>query len=92
MSAADFAHHDDMRPLEPTAWMSRRDDALTQWQSATPVLPHLTREDLRASREELLAALDAERAANAVAWGLVDDLFDRLKGRHLPTTQKETTT
>ena len=92
MSAADFVHHDDMRPLEPTAWMSRRDDALTQWQSATPVLPHLTREDLRASREELLAALDAERAANAVAWGLVDDLFDRLKGRHLPTTQKETTT
>lgn len=89
MSAADFVHHDDMRPLEPTAWMSRRDDALTQWQSATPVLPHLTREDLRASREELLAALNAARAETFEAFAIADVLFNALKGRHLPTTPKE---
>ena len=88
---SDFAHHDDMRPLEPTAWMSRRDDALTQWQSATPVLPHLTREDLRASREELLAALDAARAETIEAFAIVDDLFDRLKGRHRTTTPTKET-
>ena len=92
MSAADFAHHDDMRPLEPTAWMSRRDDALTQWQSATPVLPHLTREDLRASREELLAALNAARAETIEAFAIADDLFDRLKARHQTTTTKKETT
>ena len=90
MSAADFVHHDDMRPLE-SAGMPTAPRGFQPVRHALPDLPHVTSDELRASREELLAALDAERAANAVAWGLVDDLFDRLKGRHLPTTQKETT-
>ena len=90
MSAADFAHHDDMRPLEPTAWMPTA-PRIQPVRHALPDLPNLTREELRASREELLAALDAERAANAVAWGLVDDLFDRLKGRHRTNTPTKET-
>ena len=90
MSAADFAHHDDMRPLE-SAGMPTAPRGFQPVRHALPDLPNLTREELRASREELLAALDAERAANAVAWGLVDDLFDRLKGRHRTTTPTKET-
>ena len=85
---SDFAHHDDALAA---AHAEDHTIAPSYRTSATPSLPHVTSDELRASREELLAALDAERAANAVAWGLVDDLFDRLKGRHRTTTPTKET-
>lgn len=88
MSAADFVHHDDALAA---AHAEDHTVAPAYRPRVMASLPHVTSEELRASREELLAALDAERAANAVAWGLVDDLFDRLKGRHRTTTPTKET-
>ena len=90
MSAADFVHHDDMRPLEPTAWMPTA-PRIQPVRHPTPDLPHVTSEELRASREELLAALNAARFSAFVAWAAADHALNALKGRHLPTTPKETT-
>ena len=90
MSAADFVHHDDMRPLEPTAWMPTA-PRIQPVRHPTPDLPHVTSEELRASREELLAALNAARAETFEAFAIADDLFDRLKGRHRTTTPTKET-
>ena len=46
MSAADFAHHDDMRPLE-SAGMPTAPRGLQPVRHALPDLPNLTREELR---------------------------------------------
>ena len=88
---SDFAHHDDMRPLE-SAGMPTAPRGFQPVRHALPDLPNLTREELRASREELLAALDKARASAFVAWAAADYFFNALKGRHLPTTHSKETT
>ncbi len=86
MSAADFVHHDDDLTA---AHRSDHTIAPSYRTSATPSLPHVTSDELRASREELLAALDAARFSAFVAWAAADHALNALKGRHLPTTPKE---
>ena len=89
MSAADFVHRDDDLTA---AHRSDHTIAPSYRTSATPSLPHVTSDELRASREELLAALNAARAETIEAFAIADDLFDRLKARHQTTTTKKETT
>ena len=81
----DFAHHDDLA----AAHRSDHTVAPAHRPSLTPALPNVTSEELRASRGELLAALDAARTAAAEAWAVADHVFAALKGRHLTTTTKQ---
>ncbi len=83
MSAADFAHHDDALTA---AHRSGHTAAPSYRSSATPSLPHVTSDELRASRGELLAALNDARVKAIEAIDLADVLFNALKGRHLTTT------
>ena len=86
---SDFAHHDDALAA---AHAEDHTVAPAYRPRVMASLPHLTREDLRASREELLAALNAARAETIEAFAIADDLFDRLKARHQTTTTKKETT
>ena len=80
---SDFAHHDDDLAA------AHRSDHTVAPTHQTPALPNVTSEELRASRGELLAALDAARTAAAEAWAVADHVFAALKGRHLTTTTKQ---
>ena len=77
---SDFAHHDDDLAA------AHRSDHTVAPTHQTPALPNVTSEELRASREELLAALDDARAKAIEAIDLADVFFNALKGRHLTTT------
>ena len=76
MSIADFAYHDD----EMAAHAG--DYTVAPSPTVTVELPHVTREEFTASREELLAALNTARRDVASLISIADIAFNALKGRH----------